>query len=196
MSSSSLFNWENIRDYGAVVLGTVILALAMDLFLIPAQLAAGGVSGLAQIINYYTGWPIGLMTLAANAPLFALGWRHLGGPRFALRTAVSIVIFSLVVDGLAPYLPPHGLTHDPVLNALYGAVVSGVGYGLVYRGRGTSGGSDILARILNHWRAVPISTSYLLVDFGLGPVLQCGLARPFCRRYCRVNFPPSVWHQI
>ncbi len=164
MSYSSPFNWENIRDYGAVVLGTVILALAMDLFLIPAQLAAGGVSGLAQIINYYTGWPIGLMTLAANAPLFALGWRHLGGPRFALRTAVSIVIFSLTVDGLAPYLPPHGLTHDPVLNALYGGVLGGVGAGLIYRGRGTSGGTDILARILAQWRHIPLAQSYLFAD--------------------------------
>ncbi len=164
MESRTPFTWENIRDYGYVIVGTAILALAMDLFLIPAQLAAGGVSGLAQVVNAYTGWPIGLMTFAANAPLFALGWRHLGGPRFAVRTAVSIVLFSALVDGLAPHLPAHGLTDELVLNALYGGILSGVGAGLIYRGRGTSGGTDILARILAQWRHIPLAQSYLFAD--------------------------------
>jgi uncharacterized membrane-anchored protein YitT (DUF2179 family) len=104
------------------------------------------------------------MVLLGNIPLFLLGWRYLGGTRFAARTAFAVVTYSAFVDLLGLVLPRQGLTSDLLLNTLYGGVISGVGYGLVYRGRGTSGGSDILARILNHWRSVPISQSYLMVD--------------------------------
>jgi uncharacterized membrane-anchored protein YitT (DUF2179 family) len=127
-------------------------------------LASGGISGLSQIINFYTGLPIGLMVLFGNIPLLLLGWRYLGGPRFAFRTAFAVIGFSVFVDTLTPFLPANGLTDDIVLNTLYGAVVSGVGFGLVYLGQGTSGGSDILGRILNHKRGIPISQSYLITD--------------------------------
>ncbi len=157
-------NWRNGRDVFYIVVGSALAALAMRLFLVPANLASGGVSGLAQIVNHYTGWPIGVMVLLGNLPLFALGWRFLGGARFAVRTAFAVVAFSLLVDLPLKFLPPQGLTSDLVLNALYGGVVGGIGYGLVYRGKGTSGGSDILSRILNRWRGIPISQSYLLVD--------------------------------
>ena len=153
-------------DYALISIGAVIQAVGLRLFLVPADLASGGVSGISQLINHYTHWPIGLMILIGNIPLFILGWRFLGGPRFALRTALAIVVYSLVVD-LIPrlnILPAQGLTDDIFLNSLYGAVVSGVGYGLVYRARGTSGGSDILARILNHYRSVSMTQSYLMVD--------------------------------
>jgi len=106
------------------------------------------------------------MVLIGNIPLFALGWRFLGGRRFALRTAYAIVAYSLFVDLLPrlPFFPPNGLTDDLVINALYGAVIAGAGYGLVYRGYGTSGGSDVLARILTHYRSIPMTQSYLWVD--------------------------------
>jgi uncharacterized membrane-anchored protein YitT (DUF2179 family) len=155
-----------LRDLVLILLGTLTQAIGLRIFLVPANLASGGVSGISQLINYYTGWPIGLMVFFGNLPLFVLGWRFLGGRAFALRTAFAIITFSLFADTLMllPFFPTAGLTDDLVLNALYGAVVSGVGYGLVYRGRGTSGGSDILARILNHYRGVPMTQSYLITD--------------------------------
>jgi uncharacterized membrane-anchored protein YitT (DUF2179 family) len=145
-------------------LGALLQALAIRLFLVPSNLVNGGVSGLSQIIHYYTGWPIGLMVLIGNLPLFILGWRYLGGPRFAFRTAFAVVAFSLFTDLLVFFVPVQGLTTDLVLNALYGGVISGIGYGLVYRGRGTSGGTDILARMLNNWRGISLSQSYMLTD--------------------------------
>ena len=156
--------WEGGRDFILIFIGALLEAVSMRLFLVPAHLASGGISGLSQIINYYTGFPIGVMVLLGNIPLFLLGWRFLGGPRFALRTAIAVISFSVLVDVLKPFLPPDGLTDDIVLNTLYGAVMSGIGFGLVYRGRGTSGGSDILGRILNHWKGIPISQSYLITD--------------------------------
>lgn len=155
---------QSFKDYFFIVLGTLLQAVALHLFFLSANLATGGVAGIAQMIHHYTNWPIGLMVFIGNLPLFGLGWRYLGGRRFVTRTAVAIVSYSIFVDTLAPFMPPQGLTEDLVLNALYGAVVAGIGYGLVYRGQGTSGGSDILARILNRWRGVPMTQSYLMVD--------------------------------
>jgi len=166
--------WPVIRDYILITLGALIQAVSLRLFFIPANLASGGISGISQLINHFTGWPIGLMVLIGNIPLFLLGWRFLGGHKFAIRTAVAILVYSLSTDLLLklPFFAANGAAYilindvkgDIFLNSLYGAIVSGVGYGLVYRARGTSGGSDILARILNNWRAIPMTQSYLIVD--------------------------------
>jgi uncharacterized membrane-anchored protein YitT (DUF2179 family) len=165
--------WPTLRDFSLVAAGTLVQAIALRIFFVPANLASGGVSGIAQLVNYLTrspetpaGWSIGLMAFLGNLPLFGLGWRFLGGRGFVLRTAFAIVTYSFFADALLwlPFFPTAGLTDDIVLNSLYGAVVAGIGYGLVYRGRGTSGGSDILARILNHYRGVSMTTSYLITD--------------------------------
>lgn len=167
-------SWPYIRDYGLILIGSLMQAFSLRVFFIPAQLASGGVSGIAQLINHFTGWPIGVMIFIGNIPLFALGWRFLGGRQFAMRTAFAVVTYAMLTDLLlqAPLFSPNGaatyLVHDLqgdiFLNSLYGAIVGGIGYGLVYRARGTSGGSDILARILNHYRSTPMTQSYLIVD--------------------------------
>jgi uncharacterized membrane-anchored protein YitT (DUF2179 family) len=156
--------WDTAKAYAFILVGALIQAFAMRLFLIPSKLVSGGISGIAQLVNHYTAWPVGLMVLVGNAPLFILGWRYLGGPRFALRTAVSVAAFSLFTDVLAFFLPVNGITDDTVLNTLYGGIVLGIGLGLVYRGQGTSGGSDILGRILNHKFGISISQAYLATD--------------------------------
>jgi uncharacterized membrane-anchored protein YitT (DUF2179 family) len=164
-SRSSLnFSWRALQDYAFILLGSLVQAISMRLFLIPAQLVSGGISGAAQIINFYTHWPIGLMVFVGNAPLFILGWRFLGGRRFALRTAAAVIFFSFFTDFITLFIPAKGLTQDIVLNSLYGGITLGVGLGLVYRGRGTSGGSDILARILNSRLSIPLSQSYMITD--------------------------------
>ena len=141
--------WPTLRDYVLIGISSIIQAFSLRVFFVPAQLASGGVSGIAQLLNHFTGWPIGLMVFIGNMPLFLLGWRYLGGPRFALRTAFAIATYSLFTDlllktplfavGGAGTTLIHDLQGDIFLNALYGAIVSGVGYGLVYRARGTSG---------------------------------------------------------
>jgi uncharacterized membrane-anchored protein YitT (DUF2179 family) len=158
--------WTTVRDYVLLLAGALVQAVGLRLFMVPAQLASGGISGISQLINHYTGWSIGLMVFIGNMPLFLLGWRFLGGRRFALRTLVAVLAYSVFTELLLylPFFPHDGITSDLVLNSLYGAVVSGVGYGLVYRAQGTSGGSDILARILNRWRGIPMTQSYLMTD--------------------------------
>lgn len=157
-------SWNTLRDYSLIIAGALLQAAAMRLFLFPSNLVVGGIAGISQVINHYTGWPIGVMIFLGNTPLFIIGWRLLGGPRFALRTAFAVITISFLTDVLVFFLPKNGLTTDIFLNALYGGLVSGVGYGLVYRGQGTSGGSDILARVLNHWRGISLTQSYLFSD--------------------------------
>jgi uncharacterized membrane-anchored protein YitT (DUF2179 family) len=146
----------------------------MRLFLIPARMVSGGVSGAAQIINYFTDLPIGLMVFLGNLPLFIIGWRYLGGARFTLRTAFATAVFSLATALPIFFLPAGGVTNDLVLNAVSGGVLLGVGLGLVYRGKGTSGGSDILGRALNIRFGISISQAYLITDTVV--VLASGLA--------------------
>ncbi len=160
----SALSWEIIQDYLFLVLGALVQAIAMRLFLVPALLVSGGVSGAGQIVNYYTNFPIGFFVLLGNVPLFILGWRYLGGARFAIRTAGAILFFSLLVELLAWFIPEQGVVKDLVLNSIYGGVLYGVGLGLVYRGKGTSGGSDILGLILHHRGGVSISQAYMLTD--------------------------------
>ena len=166
--------WPYIRDYGLILISSLIQAFSLRVFFVPANLASGGVSGIAQLVNHFTGWPIGVMVFIGNLPLFLLGWRFLGGHQFAFRTAFAILTYSLFTDLIVrtSLFAPNGvatqlindLEGDIFLNTLYGAIISGIGYGLVYRARGTSGGSDILARILNHYRGTPMTQSYLMVD--------------------------------
>ena len=156
--------WKTAQDYGLLILGALVQAFAMRLFLVPGQLVSGGISGAAQIINHFISFPIGVMVFVGNVPLFILGWRYLGGHRFAIRTAVAVAAFSLFTDLLVLFLPASGVTQDNVLNSLFGGVFLGVGLGIVYRGQGTSGGSDILGRILNHRLGISISQAYLITD--------------------------------
>ena len=157
-------SWSSGRDYILITIGTFLQAFAIRMFLVPGHLVSGGIGGLAQLINFYTGFPIGVMILIGNIPLLIIGWRHLGGKRFALRTAYAVITVSFFTDILVLFLPEQGVSSDLVLNTLYGGVIIGIGYGLVYRGQGTSGGTDILVRIITNWRSIPISQSYLITD--------------------------------
>jgi uncharacterized membrane-anchored protein YitT (DUF2179 family) len=163
-SSINQFSWTTASDYLLISIGAILQALAICLFLVPGHLVNGGIGGLAQLINYYTGFPIGVMILIGNIPLLFIGWRHLGGRRFAIRTTYAVIVISLFTDFLVLFIPAQGLSTVLVLNTLYGGVISGIGYGLVYRGHGTSGGTDILVRIISNWRSSPLSQSYLITD--------------------------------
>lgn len=177
MKIRQIFTLSQARDYLFIAIGASLQAVAFFLFLIPGKLAPGGLSGLAQILNYFTGWPIGTLTLVFNIPLFYLGWRFLGGRRFLARTIFASIVFSVVLDGLSYFLAGFagGVTpNEQILNALYGALLGGIGGGLVIRMQGTSGGTEILARLLSRNYGIPLSQSYLWTDTGI--VFISGLA--------------------
>ena len=107
--------------------------------------------------------PIGAWLFLLNLPLLVLGRRYLGGWRFVARTALTVVLYS-GFTALFEAWQVRGVSRDIILNTLFGAIVGGIGGGLVFRARATTGGTDILALLLVRWRSVSLSQSYLISD--------------------------------
>jgi uncharacterized membrane-anchored protein YitT (DUF2179 family) len=160
-----------LRDWFYLTLGSILLIISVDIFLAPADISLG-VTGIGIIMNEFTGWPIGLVMLILNAPMLVLGFQYLGRFRFLTRTMYVVLVYNLGVDYMAQWLPP-GITDDLLLNALYSAAVGGIGTGLIYRGRGTSAGLGVLARVLQIKTGIPLSQVYLITDGGV--ILIAGL---------------------
>jgi uncharacterized membrane-anchored protein YitT (DUF2179 family) len=154
--------WHGVRDYAIITVGVVMSAIAARAFLVPNQVVGGGITGISIMANTLFDVPVGLFILALNVPLFVLGWRTLGGLKFALRTIYATTLLAVSIDLLADYLPT--ITHDPLLYSLYGGLLDGVGVGLVLRAGGTTGGTDIIARILERRIGVAPGRSILFMD--------------------------------
>ena len=167
-SQTNEIDWRsNLHGIFFLTLGSLVSAINVNLFLAPSQLAPGGVSGAAIILNKFTAWPIGLMMLGMNIPLLFVGFKYLGRFNFLFRTLYVVILYSLGVDLLAPLLPVGGATDNLMLNALYGGVIGGIGTGLIFRGQGTSGGTGVIGRVLQLKTGFPISQLYLLTDGGI-----------------------------
>ncbi|MEA5039740.1 MAG: YitT family protein [Clostridiaceae bacterium] len=150
-----------ILRYAIVLLGSVIYAAAISLFLDPNQLAPGGVSGLAIIINRLTSLPTGVLMLCMNIPLMIIGiWKL--GLRFFISTIVAIGVSSWATDFLAPLGP---LTRDPLLAAAAGGSLMALGMGLLFKVGATSGGSDIIVRLIKlKYKYIKTGKLFLMTD--------------------------------
>lgn len=139
-----------LRTLGACLAGSVLLAVGLNQFLVPAGFAQGGISGIAVIIyNVTNGWvPIGVCTVLINIPLFILGYRKVGR-RFILGSLIGTLLSSAVIDGLAFTVKYWTMPQeDPILLSIGGGVLIGLGYGLIFRVGASTGGTDILARLI------------------------------------------------
>ncbi len=147
--------------WAQILLGCVLGAAAYPLFLTPNNIAPGGITGVAMILYYLFRLPVGTVSLVLNIPLFIAGYRTMG-KLFAFRSLAATVLFSLLID----ILPLQPMTVDPLLGTLFGGVVLGAGLGLILRGGATTGGTDMLARMV-HRRFQFISTGTFLfaMDF-------------------------------
>lgn len=137
---------QKVRSCGIITLGAVIYALAFDWFVAPNQIAMGGVTGLDQIVNALVPvLPVGVLSILVNVPLFLAGWRLLGG-RLLVSSLYAMAVSSLAIDVIAwmHTFPPM----DPILATLYGGAGMGVGLGLVFSQGATTGGTDIIGKLL------------------------------------------------
>ena len=149
-----------IGDYLLLTLGTLITALAFALFLLPNDIAPGGVTGIATVLSRWTGLNVGLLSFLINLPLFAVGWRRVGW-RFAARSFIAMMLLSLFIDGL----PVHDLAGDMMLASLFGGVIMGVGLGMVVRSGATTGGTDMAAMIVHeHWNFLTVPMVLFSID--------------------------------
>jgi len=136
-----------------VLIGTFIGAVAVNNFLVPSHILAGGVTGITQLIHHFLNVPIGTLFFLFNIPLFLLGYRYLG-KRFVLLTGIGIVAFSVFTDSV--HLTFRAPVNDPLLMALYGGVLLGIGSGMVFRTGGSTGGTDVISMVLNRLMGVSI----------------------------------------
>lgn len=157
-----MVKWKWLRDYAGIMLGTVITALALNIFLIPNKVAAGGTSGLATVLHHTFGLPVGMTMLALDIPMFLLSLKILGA-RFGVNTLLGAGILAVSIDLTAPLVPV--LTRDLLLNSVYGGVVAGVGMGIVFKFKGTTAGTDLAAAIINKLTGISIGQALLGVDF-------------------------------
>lgn len=154
---------RGIKDYLWIILGSIITAVSINVFMVPYKIAPGGVSGIATVIYYISNakFPVGVTMLALNVPLFIAGARFIG-KKFVLRTLFSTILLSFIIDTSEPYskyFVEHYLVKleqvpsppDLLLYSIFGGFLMGVGLGMVFRFGATTGGTDLAARIVNHF---------------------------------------------
>ncbi|MBQ8374212.1 MAG: YitT family protein [Clostridia bacterium] len=140
--------WEEAKGYLGMIVGCVFYALSIVLFLEPCGIVAGGVAGLSTLLHLINeNIPIGMITIAINIPIFLLGLKYTGW-KFILRCLLTVAVLGLATDLLA-FLP--AMTADPLLASLYGGIFQGVGIGLFIRFEFSSGGTELLGRVISKW---------------------------------------------
>ena len=154
---------QTIVWFGKIILGCVLFALGFDLFLEPNGLNAGGITGLAMVLVHILGiGSVGLVTALMNLPLFAAGGLKIGR-KFFVGSLAGMAASSLAMDLFARFLPVPET--EPLLAALYGGVLCGLGLGMVFAAGASTGGSDIVVRLLKlRWQNVPIGTINIFLD--------------------------------
>lgn len=147
-----------------LTLGALVYAFAFDLFLVPSDVAPGGLGGLTLVVTKWIHLPNGLVLFVLNIPVLVIGARSLGGRPFLLRTVFVVVVTFVAIDLIAPFVPAAGASQDPLLNALYGGAVTGIAGGLVIRAHGNIGGTGILSRVLQRRTGIPMGQVYMMTD--------------------------------
>lgn len=154
---------QTVNEIGKTSIGCFLFALSLNLFLLPNELNAGGVTGLSMAVVHTLGTgSVGLLTALINLPLFIVSARILGR-RFLFGSLFGMILSSVLID-LLTALPE--IQAEPLLAALYGGALCGLGLGLVFSTGMTTGGTDIVVRLLKRrWREIPIGKIMITFDF-------------------------------
>lgn len=147
-----------------ITVGCAIMGLSYALFLIPHHFVPGGVSGIAIIINYFAGLPVGLLIIALNVPIFLFGLRTMG-KKYVLHSLLGMVLSSAFIDFFHEIIKVRPATDNTILAAIYGGILLGLGLGIVFRGRASTGGSDIIGMILSKYMGITLGFGILITDF-------------------------------
>ena len=145
----------------SLMAGAALASVGLEIFLVPDDIIDGGVVGISIIASHLSGLPLGLFTFALNIPFFVVGYKQIGRT-FTLSTFFSVACLSVGVSLLHP-IP--GLTHDPLLAAVFGGIINGTGVGLIIRNGGSLDGTEITAIILE--RKLSFSIGEIVMFFNL-----------------------------
>ncbi len=164
ITKEKLFSVAWFKAYSMILIGSFIMAAGFVLFVSPYKMAPGGVYGIAIVLHYVLNLPIGLIGLAIDIPLTIIAIRILG-PKFGIKTIAGFVLLSGWISLLEftwGYQPL--VEGDPLLSAIFGGLLIGFGLGLIFRSKASSGGSDIIAMILNKYTGVSVGQLLIVVD--------------------------------
>ena len=134
-----------LYKYLFLLVGSLIAAVGLEVFLVPNNIIDGGIVGISIISSHLTNIPLGIFTFALNIPFLFIGYKQIG-KTFVLSSLFSITAFSLFIMVLHPVL---GLTNDVLLATVFGGIILGAGVGLILRSGGSLDGTEIIAIILN-----------------------------------------------
>ena len=164
IQKDKLFSKRWLINYSLIVIGSFILASGFVLFITPYKIVPGGVYGIAIVLHYLFDVPVGLMALTMDIPLTIIGIRVLG-PRFGYKTVVGFLLTAFFVDGLTMLYGSEPLVAgEPLLSSIYGGVFIGIGLGLIFKSKATSGGTDIVAMIISKYTKMPVGQLLIYVD--------------------------------
>ncbi|WP_408892912.1 YitT family protein [Paenibacillus taichungensis] len=152
--------WRNVVDTVSIILGSFLIAMAFNLFLLPNQIASGGVSGLSILGKHWLGLEPAYTQWAINIPLLIAGFLLIG-KQYGIRSVLGSIVLPLFVYLTKDWTVP---TTNPLLGSLYGGIGVGLGIGIVYRGRGSTGGMSILARIVQKYSGLSYSLCVVMMD--------------------------------
>ena len=154
--------FKRVIKYFMIVVGSAIYAVGFQFFMYPNNIVSGGVTGISMIINHFTGFPVGMMSIIMNVPLFLIAWKHFGLP-FLIGSLAGTVFSSAFVDIFA--MTGISLTNDPMLASIIGGVIKGFGYGLIFFVGATTGGVDIIAKFVRQKNPhINFGTIILIID--------------------------------
>lgn len=134
-----------VTDAVLFLIGSLLYAASVNIFTAPNNIAPGGLTGVATMLNYVFGLPIGTMILVMNIPLFILGF-FVFGFQFVIKTVIATALSSVVIDATAGIMPQY--TGQPLITVAFGGVLAGLGLGLILMRGGTSGGTELAANLL------------------------------------------------
>jgi uncharacterized membrane-anchored protein YitT (DUF2179 family) len=158
------FSRKWFLSYSLISVGAFILATSFVLFITPYRIVPGGVYGISIVMHYLLGTPVGLVALCFDVPLTLIGIKFLG-PRFGMKTVVGFSLTALFTDTLTFFWGFEPLVKgDALLSSIFGGVLAGLGLGLIFKAKATSGGSDIVAMILAKYTRLPLGILMIYVD--------------------------------
>ena len=153
------------KEFFLYVLGSILAAFGTSCFLLPNQLSSGGFSGIATIVYYLLHIPMGTTIMILNIPVFVFAFFR-EGKGFVVKTLICTIIFSKAIDLFEKVKP---LTEDKMLSSVYGGIIIGVGLALVFKGRSSTGGTDLLANIITSYKK-EISIGNVLQGLDIGVI--------------------------
>ncbi len=164
LQKDKLFSRRWLKNYSLIILGAFIMASGYVLFITPHKIVPGGVYGISIVLHWLFGTPVGAMALVFDVPLTLLGIRVLG-PRFGVKTVVGFVATAIFMDTITYFYGNEPLVaDDPLLSSVFGGLFIGLGVGLIFKAKATSGGSDIVAMIIGKYTKIPMGQLMIAVD--------------------------------